>query len=54
MKAFSGTLNRYGDGTYPVSYVNPAFDSSTNNLLPIPGTNIYANEGSNPKEIRYH
>jgi len=48
MKAFSGTLNRYGDGTNPVSYVNPAFDSSTNNLLPIPGTNIYANEGSNP------
>ena len=48
MKAFSGTLSRYGDGSNPISYVNPAFDASTNNLLPIPGTNLYAYEGSNP------
>ena len=48
MKAFSGTLNRYGDASNPISYVNPAFEGTTNNLLPIPGTNLYAYEGSNP------
>ena len=49
MKFFQFTIcYKSGDGTNNMGYANAGFDTSTNNLLPIPGTNLYAYEGSNP------